>query len=237
MESKARLIKPDKVEEKTAAEKLSDFIAKNRIVFLSIIIALVVVLAGVGIYTFASSNYAEKSARAMEEAGSRIAGWNQESDETKKTELEGQILADLDEIAKKWPKSFAAQQALYTAASLQGFKKDWAKAETYAVSAAERKPESYLAPLALELAAIAAEEQGNRDAAIGYYEKLVSKYKEDTPNLAHAHFSIGRLKEAAQDYSAALEHYNTLLSDFSGSDWALLAKNRVVYLKTQGYDS
>jgi len=27
------------------------------------------------------------------------------------------------------------------------------------------------------------------------------------------------------------------LANFSGTDWALLAKNRVVYLKAQGYDN
>ena len=54
MESKARLIKPDKVEEKTAAEKLSDFIAKNRKVFLIIVAVICLALAGVGIYALVS---------------------------------------------------------------------------------------------------------------------------------------------------------------------------------------
>ena len=54
MESKARLIKPDKVEEKTAAEKLSDFIAKNRKVFLIIVAAICPAPPGVGVYALVS---------------------------------------------------------------------------------------------------------------------------------------------------------------------------------------
>jgi len=236
VESKARLIKPDKVEEKTVAEKLSDFITKNKKVFLSILVVLCLALVGVGIYTFTSSSYAEKSSRAMEEVVTQIVAWNNESDEAKKTEMEGQIIPALEAVAQKWPRSFAAQQALYGIASLYSVKKDWVQAETYAVRSADLKSNNYLAPMALEIAASAAEEQGKTEEAVGFYQRIVEKHKEDNPNIAHAYFSLGRLKESASDYAGALGYYNTLLADFSGTDWALLAKNRVVYLKAQGYD-
>ncbi|MCE1158042.1 hypothetical protein SDC9_12152 [bioreactor metagenome] len=237
MESKARLIKPDKVEEKTAAEKLSDFIAKNRKVFLIIVAVICLALAGVGIYALVSNGYSKNSSRAMEEVKTKIAAWNSESDEAKKAQQEAELIPALETVAKKWPRSFAAQQALYSIASLYGVKKDWAQAETYALQSADRRPGSYVAPMALEIAATAAEEQGKAEEAIGYYQRIVEKHKEDNPNLAHAYFSLGRLKEGASDYPAALEYYNTLLANFSGTDWALLAKNRVVYLKAQGYDN
>lgn len=237
MESKARLIRPDKVEEKTAAEKLSDFITKNRKIFLAIVAILCLALAGVGIYTIVSNNYLKNSSRAIEEVKTKIAAWNNESDEAKKAEIEAEIIPALESVAAKWPRSFAAQQALYGIASLYGVKKDWAQAETYALKSVDSKPESYLGPMALEIAATAAEEQAKTEEAVGYYQRIVEKYKDGNPNLAHAYFSLGRLKEGASDFPAALEYYNTLLADYSGTDWALLAKNRVVYLKAQGYDN
>jgi len=237
VETKEKTIKPvDNTEEKNTVQKLSDFISKNRVIFLSIAGLVLAVLLFVGIYTVVSSSVANNSSRAMEQARTKIASWNTESEEAKKAELEKAILVDLDAVAKKWPKTFAAQQALFTKAGLYVVKKDWENAEKTSLEAANRLPKTYLAPIALESAAVAAEEQGKADVAFGYYTKIVTQYKEDTPNLAHAYFSLGRLNEAKSDWKAALENYNKVLANSADSDWAKLAKDRVIYLKAQGYD-
>lgn len=236
METKAKIIRPDKEEEKNLVQKISDFISKKRVFFLSLAGAILGILVIVGIYTIVSNTTAENSSRAMEEVRTKIATWNNESEEAKKTEIETGIMADLDKVAKKWPRSFAAQQALFTKSSLYAVKKDWANAETASLDAAKKLPKTYLAPIALESAAVAAEEQGKADIALEYYNKIIAQYKEDTPNLAHAYFSVARLSEAKSDWKAALENYGKILSNFADSDWAKLAKDRVVYLKAQGYD-
>ncbi|HWR10922.1 MAG TPA: tetratricopeptide repeat protein [Rectinemataceae bacterium] len=237
METKAKIIRPDNEEEKKDfIQKLSDFVSKKRVIFLSIAGALAGILLIVGVYSIVSNSHAENSSRAMEEVRTKIAAWNDESEEAKKTELESGIMADIDDVAKKWPKSFAAQQALFTKSSLYAVKKDWANAETASLEASKILPKTYLAPLALESAAVAAEEQGKADVALEYYSKIIAQYKEDTPNLSHAYFSVARLNEAKSDWKAALESYNKILSDFPDTDWAKLAKDRVVYLKAQGYD-
>jgi tetratricopeptide (TPR) repeat protein len=236
VETKAKIIRPDKEEEKNFVQKLSDFISKKRIIFLSTAGTILGIFLIVGIYTVVSSSMTENSSRAMEQVRTKIASWNNESDAAKKTEIENAILADLDKVAKKWPKSFAAQQALFTKSSLYAVKADWVNAETASLEAAKRLPKTYLAPIALESAAVAAEEQGKADVAMEHYNKVIAQYKEDTPNLAHAYFSVARLSEAKSDWKAALENYGKLLSGFADSDWAKLAKDRVVYLKAQGYD-
>ncbi|MDP2816623.1 MAG: hypothetical protein Q8O19_08100 [Rectinemataceae bacterium] len=237
MDTKAKIIKPEtKEEEKDLIHKISDFISKKRVLFISIAAAVFGIILIVGIYTVVSNSKAENAARAMEEVRTQIATWNNETEETKKTEIENAIMADLDDVAKKWPKSFAAQEALFTKSSLYAVKQDWVNAETASLEAAKRLPKTYLAPLALESAAVAAEEQGKADLALEHYTSIITQYKEDTPNLSHAYFSIGRLSEAKSDWKAALENYNKVLSDFSNTDWALLAKDRVIYLKAQGYD-
>lgn len=235
-ERKAKIVKPAKEEEKTFAQKLSDFIVKNKTIFIAVIAVVLITLLGVAGYEVISNSIVEKSARAMESARSMIAEWNAEEDEAKKTEIETKLITEIDSIAKKWPKSFAAQQALFSKAGFYAMKKDWENAEKTSVAAAEVRTKSYLAPFALESAAVAAEEQGKSEEAISYYTKIVTTYTVDTPNLAHAHFSLGRLNEAKSEWKSAIEHYENLVASFADSDWALLAKNRLIYLKSKGYD-
>ncbi|HLD30292.1 MAG TPA: hypothetical protein VJC03_08105, partial [bacterium] len=86
METKAKIIRPDKEEEKNFVQKLSEFISKYRVIFLSAAGAVLGILVIVGIYTLVSSSVLENSSRAMEEVRTKIASWNNESEEAKKTE-------------------------------------------------------------------------------------------------------------------------------------------------------
>ncbi len=235
MDNKATIIRPDtKAEEKSFAEKLSEFIGKHKLVFLSVLGVIVLALLVVGGVSLISNSIADKSSRAMEETRAKIAPWNEEADSAKKAELESALFADLDSVIKKWPKSFAAQQALYTKAGIYSSKKEWENAEKAALEAADKLPKSYLAPMALEAAAVAAEEGGKADIAMGYYLRIVEKYAKDTPNRAHAQFSLGRLKEGSSDFKGAYESYEALVSAQPDSDWAKLAKDRIIYLKSTG---
>lgn len=236
MDRKPRIATPDKVEEKTFIDKLSDFIGRHKVVFIASLAAIVGVLAIIGIVSLATNSVANSSARAMELARDKLSSYSSESDETKKAELEKGVLADLDAVIKKWPRSFSAQEALFAEGSLYAGKKDWANSEKVALEAAAKLPKTYLAPLALEMAAVAQEEQAKPDAAIDSYSKLVAEYKTDTPNLAHAYFSIARLKEGKSDWKGALEAYDKLVASFPDSGWAKLAKDRQIYIKAKGYD-
>lgn len=238
MENKANDTVPEKSEkeEKAFSVKVGEFITKHRKIFLAVAGFVAAVLLFVGIYSIVSSSMAKSSSRAMEEARTKLVSWSAESDQAKKDELEQGILADLDAIAKKWPRSFAAQQALFTKANIAAAGKKWEDAEKFAADAANRMPKSYLAPIALENAAVAAEEGGNAEKAFEYYAKIAKDYQADNPVLAHAYFSLGRLSEGKSDWKSALEYYGKVSGNFADSDWASLAKDRVVYLKSQGLD-
>jgi tetratricopeptide (TPR) repeat protein len=236
MDTKQTEIPQDKEESKSLTKKISDFVQKHRIVFISAISALVLALVSIGLFTIITNTISERSSRAMEIVRTKITTWSGEAEETKKADIEKEILAEIDIVIKKWPKSFAAQQALFTKAGLSAVKLDWENAETLSIEAAKRNPKSYLAPIALESAAVAAEEQGKPDSALDYYLKIISDYKGDTPNFAHALFSASRLYEGKSEWKKAIENYQLLVADYSNSDWALLAKNRIIYLKSLGYD-
>ncbi len=221
-------------EKKPFSEKLTDFISTHRKPIIGIGIAVVVVIAAVGIYTVVSGNIASDSSRAMDLADQKFQAWWQETDEQKKADAEKALIADLDTIAEKWPKTIAAQRALLRKNTIMSQKKDFAEAEKAALDAFERNKKSYAAPVALQLAAISAEEAGNIDAAIAHYTTITKDYLKDNPSAPSALFNLGRLQEEKKDYVAAVESYNQLVSSFGDSDWALLAKNRLIYLKSQG---
>jgi tetratricopeptide (TPR) repeat protein len=224
----------NKNEKKAFSDKLADFISANRILFIGIAIGIVVAIAAVGIYTAVSENVATASSRAMELAEQKLQQWSQETDEQKKADSEKALLVYLDTIAKKWPHTIAAQRALLRKAAILNQKKEYADAEKTALDALARNKNSYAAPIALELAAVSAEEAGNKDAAIAHYTQLAKDYLKDNPVAPHALFNLGRLQEEKSDYKAAMASYNQLVSAFGGSDWALLAKNRIIYLKAKG---
>jgi len=236
VEGKQKVIVPDKVEEKSAVDKLSDFIGKHKPLFIAVAGVIAAALLFIGVFSIVSNSVTNSSARAMELARTKITTYSAETDTTKKADLEKALIADFDSIAKKWPASFAAQEALYSEASLYASKKEWANAEKAALSAAGKLPRTYLAPFALELAAIASEEQGKPDAAMDTYSRLIAQYKTDTPNIPHAYFSLARLKEGKSDWKGALENYDKLVSSYPDSDWAKLAKDRQIFLKSKGYN-
>lgn len=224
----------NKEEKKSSSERFVDFISKNRRIIIGLGIAIVLIIVAIGIYTAVSGNIASASSRAMELADQKALQWSQETDEEKRAEIESSLIAELDSIAQKWPRTLAAQRALLRKAALLSQKKEYAEAEKTALEAYRRNKKSYVAPIALELAAVAAEEAGNTDAALEHYTLITKDYKKDNPAAAHAFFNLGRIKEAKGDYKGAVEAYDQLVSSFGDSEWAMLAKNRVIYLKAQG---
>ncbi len=225
---------PKQTEKKTFSEKLANFISANRILIIGIGVAIALAIAAVGIYTAVSGNIASASGRAMDLADQKLQAWSQETDEQKKADAETSLIADLDTIAKKWPRTLAAQRALLRKGAILNQKKDYAEAEKVALDAYARNKKSYAAPIALELAAVSAEEAGNIDAALAHYTILTKDYLKDNAIAPSALFNLGRLQEGKKDYKAAVVSYNQLVSSFGDSDWAMLAKNRVIYLKAQG---
>jgi len=224
----------NKEEKKSSSERFVDFISKNRRIIIGLGIAIVLIIVAIGIYTAVSGNIASASSRAMELADQKALQWSQETDEEKRAEIESSLIAELDSIAQKWPRTLAAQRALLRKAALLSQKKEYAEAEKTALEAYRRNKKSYVAPIALELAAVAAEEAGNTDAALEHYTLITKDYKKDNPAAAHAFFNLGRIKEAKGDYKCAIEAYNQLIASFGDSEWAMLAKNRVIYLNAQG---
>ncbi len=223
---------PGQVEEKkTLVVQISDFIKKYRTFFLAFVGAVAAILVVIVLWTTISSSTLRNSTAAMEKAEKEYLAWQAESDQTKKDSSLAGLEKTLGEIGKKWSGSYAAQQSLIMSARLLESKKDFEGAERLWIKASEKKSDNYLAPLALQGAANAAEERGAPEKALEYYGKIVSKYSASAVGLGHAYFSLGRLNEGKKDYSAAIKSYEEAIAKFPDEDWAKLAKDRIIFIK------
>jgi tetratricopeptide (TPR) repeat protein len=221
-------------EKKTLYVKFADFLRKHRVVVLSVFGVAVLAVVGVAAATMIKDSRLNASTASLEKLDADYSTYASEQDQAKKAELEKAFLASADEVAKKWKGAFAGQKALVYKAKVAESKKDWAEAEKEYLAVAAGSPDSYLAPVALQGAATAAEEQGAADRAIADYRKLVDKYGDKAIGVPHAYFALGRLSEQTKDYAAALVSYQKIVSTWPESDWTKLATDRILFLKSSG---
>jgi tetratricopeptide (TPR) repeat protein len=217
-------------EKKTLSDKVGEVIRKNRkiiLIALGVVAAIVLIIL---VWTGVSSSRVRGAAKAFDAADKAWTTWQSESDQTKKDALVPDLEKQLDSLVSRYKGSYQAQQGLMMRAKMAEAAKDWEKAEGFWSSAAKVQPASYLTPIALEGAALAAEERGESAKAIEYYTSIVSS-KTKAVGLAHARFSLGRLYEGTGDYAKAKSSYTDLVSNHPDSDWAVLAKNRLIFIE------
>jgi tetratricopeptide (TPR) repeat protein len=108
--------------------------------------------------------------------------------------------------------------------------KNWISAEIKWVKAAEAAARSYLAPIAIYNAAVAAEEQGNIETAIAHYSRAAG-FGDSFASAARAQFSVGRLEESRSNKDSAITAYKILLARWPNDPvWPNLAQNRLLIL-------
>ena len=142
------------------------------------------------------------------------------------------LLADIEAFARR-NSGYAGGKAWWIMGSIYSEKKDWPAAETAWASAANAAKKTYLVPLAWFNAAVAAEEQGKTEEAIGYYTSCLA-IAADFSGAPRAQFAIGRLRESQGDTAAAIEAYRAVISGWSyDSVWPSLARSRIIALEVE----
>jgi len=233
MSNAARPQKAQENDKKSLSQKISDFLRKYRVIAISVLGAIVVAVVALALWTWIHGAAVKASTAKLEKVEGDIAALASEQDAAKKAELDKSVAAGLDELIAKWPHLFAGVRAHALKARRAADAKDWAVAEKEWLAAAQAGSRSYLAPIALEGAAVAAEERGAPDKAAEYYKRFVEKYPV-AAGVAHAYFSLGRLAEDSKDYAAAIGHYEKVVSSFPDDDWTKLSKDRILFLKSRG---
>ena len=146
---------------------------------------------------------------------------------------EDDINALIEKAMDDFEGKFAAQRAQFTKAQMEYIKENWTQAAEQFSQFADQWNESYLAPTSLFNAASAYEEIGNMEAAKNALTKHIELYGNISPQTAEVMFSLGRIAEAENNLETAMEKYKELISRFPESRWHDLAKSRLLLLSQQ----
>jgi len=228
--------KPDtqSKDELSFSERIGEAIQKNRMQLLVVLAAIVLVIAAfvvISVVKEKSQSNALSKVDALNRRYEKIKtnlSSGEPLDISQQLEL-GVLLIDLTEFEKN-NSGFAAARAYSMSGSINMDQKNWILAEEKWLKAADAAPKSYLAPIAVYNAAVAAEEQDNIESAIAYYSRAAG-FGDSFPASARAQFSIGRLEESRNNRDSAIEAYRSLLAKWPNEPvWSNLAQNRLLIL-------
>jgi predicted negative regulator of RcsB-dependent stress response len=220
-------------EKRSLGDVLADFIQHNRKGLLISLVTIVIVVIGfIAGFTIRDA-LREKAIEAVEDFAQRYDTLVIDTNEPKKAEEVQALLDELNTFAEKHS-GYAGARAYFLAASIYTERKDWAEAEKAWTNSATSAGKSYMAPVSLFNAAVAAEEQGNTAQAISLYTESIA-HESDFPGAARAQFAIGRLYESQGDNQAALEAYRAIPAKWvSETTWVNLAQSRIIVLSNTG---
>lgn len=215
----------------TTAEKLIEFIQKNRRLlfagFIVIVVGLVGSLIGITVRERVTIN-AFVQLDAIEQRFIALQGYIAAPADGENAEVAA-LLDDLD--------TFAARNSRFQAARAHGLRavifqeqERWLDAQQAWLAAANAAPRTYFAPIALWNAAAAAEDYGDMEAAIALYARIVQEHEAAFYIAARAQFSIGRLEEARGAPEAAIAAYQSLLARWPHDTHADFAQTRLIVL-------
>ena len=224
----------DKSETISISQRVNEFIQKNRkVLFIGLVSVVALLVALIVIFTVRekvqAGNLSQVDAlnRRYEALKPHVSGEGEEA-VSKQPEIDA-LLSDLAAFQSK-KSGFAAARAYGISASIYEGRKEWAEAEKTWISAAKAAGKNYFVPVSFFNAAVAAEEQGNTEAAIIHYGQALA-HEKIFPAAARAQFSIGRLQESLGSGEAALDTYRTLINKWPSDPlWTNLAQSRIVVL-------
>ncbi|MDR3303087.1 MAG: tetratricopeptide repeat protein [Treponema sp.] len=213
----------------TFSEKLSDFIQKRRRALLvcaigvvAILVILIAVFSIIGVAQSKSLSQVEAFNRRYETLFPQLGDASKEAD----------VQALVQELAGFAPKhsGYAGAQAYSMLAALHAEQKNWSEAESAWKAAAQTGAKTFLEPVYLFSAAVAAEEQSNTQDALDLYTRCVA-LADHFPAAPRAQFAIGRLEEELGQKDAALEAYRELARKWpDDATWTNLAQSKIIAL-------
>ena len=231
--------KNQKPAESKAGELILNFIQNNRKKILIGFIAIVVVLLGALLTVSIRDNIMESRLLQLDEFERRfmdilsIDEFNFTEDLAVERMNEIFILLDDLENFQRRSFGFALARAHGLSADIFWFMSEWDLAERAWMDSARAARNTYLEPLSIFNAAVAAEQQGNITGAIAHYRRVL-ELRDNFPSPARAQFAIGRLEESRQNYDDAMFAYRTLTLTWpNDSQWASLAHSRIIALQNR----
>jgi len=224
------------MQKENIGDKISEFIQKNRKGIFIAVGVLFFLLIGTVAYLFVGDLQNNKAIAEVEELNRKFTDLNFYISQGEYSEEVDELLDDLKAFTDKvsiftGSKTFARSKAWSLAGRIYSSREDWPQAETAWINSAKAGEKTYLGPIALFEAAVAAEEQGNLEQAIDLLQQCVT-HRFDFPSAPRAQFSIGRLYEQLGDDDMALEAYRTVLINWPDMPvFQHLARSQIVKIE------
>lgn len=217
-------------EAQTTSEKLGGFIGKNKKIFIAVLIVLICALAGYIVASTLINKATVKDLQAIDEITYTLTKDSSSIDEA---EIELRRQTALEQASAYVSKGgIAGARANMLCADLTYQQKKFAESADYWKACASKAKKTYLAPIAYFNLGVCCEELGNLDDAAANY-----KLAADNVSFVirtHAMFSYARVIETKGDFELASKAYSELCDNFPDSEWADLAKSRLIALKVAG---
>ncbi|MFP3088920.1 tetratricopeptide repeat protein [Treponema sp. TIM-1] len=214
--------------DKKINDTLVDFVQNNRKILFTVLLGIIVIFGGLIAAIAIRDTLQTKAIGKVEGLRERYEALRSEINEPSKEE-EVRALEDELKTFASGIFSYAGARAYSLLGNIYGDKKSWAEAQEAWTNAARKAPKTYLAPVALYNAAVAAEEQGSIETAIALYTECTGF--SEFPAAHRAQFAIGRLEESLNNYDAAIEAYQGVINSWqSEGDWVNLAQSRLIAL-------
>ncbi|MDR2470715.1 MAG: tetratricopeptide repeat protein [Treponema sp.] len=213
-----------------SGDRIALFIQRRRKPLLGIVIFLGVFLVAAAAYFSIREALQKRAIVTLEELETRLTALESAGTEAGTGTAETDALLEELEGLGRSSFGYAAARAYSLRGGVYAARGEWQKAEEAYTASAEKGANTYLAPLSLYNAAVAAEERGNLDGAIAYYRRSLD-FRGDSPAVYRAWFNTARIYEAKKDVSSAEEAYRSLLEKAPAeSAWAKLAQSRLIAL-------
>ncbi|MDR2536548.1 MAG: tetratricopeptide repeat protein [Treponema sp.] len=218
-----------KIEALSASERLNMFIQNNRKIICIITISVAVLLIGFIVSLSVADALQTKALTQVEDLKRRYDDFGINLTEPSK---EAEVTAFIDELSAFASKhsGYAGARGYSIAASIYVERKEWEAAEKNWIAAAKAGEKTYMAPIFLYNAAVAAEEQNNIQGAIDLYAQCIA-LADSFPAASRAQFHIGRLEETRNNKEAALQAYRDIINKWpEDSLWTNLAQSKIIAL-------
>ena len=221
----------------TSSEKIAarteSFFAKNARLLAIIGIIVVVLCVVIAVVSVTSNSSRDKIATAtynLEQDYYNLLVMDETSDEYNTASSE--FIASADAIiAEAKTGDYASLKAKYLLGLYYYNTEDWTNALSYFEQVVNEGGDTYLVSLSMMNAAASAENAGDTDTALSYYNRVWDTYATEAPESPKALFNSARIYEQTGDTGLAVATYSQLRDEFTTSEYAALAEARLLVLE------
>jgi tetratricopeptide (TPR) repeat protein len=233
MKNVTPVTKKDETQSDSVAERITRFLTRYRVPILVSIGALAVAIVVLIIVLSVQTTRTESALVAAEDLQDQFEAWQALGAEEQAAQY-ADLAASAAAIVSDYPRTYAAVRArILDARALLALER-YEEASARFEEAADARPRTYLAPVSLMDAAVAAENAGNSERALELYRRIVDQYTGESAEAARALFSIGRIHEQRDEVVDAADAYRRLIAAHPESGWTNLARNRIIALTVEG---